>query len=676
MDEQVRKVVEEIEEEQALNKISAVQVFRSLLNQPNLISLNSIDKDTSGTGTNFSSLTFSLPRPILEAETIELVSATVPQCVQNIPDTACVFWYYRMNAYTGELPSINNLHFVRLLPSYYKKEFIPNPELYGYNQTFHSYQDVAVQLEKACKADLGNTNEILQSVNVDTVEAFLFESRFIPGDISITYNEEINKFQMTGNNVFKAPAYLDWSIVRVYAVGDRVVFEENGFFVSYQCLIANTGEEPSVTSLFWLAENDVVIDGWGATYEYGVNRIVVFQQELYQAIDPNINQQPIENGIPSPFWNNITEQEGFIWNRYLITGYNDPNVIKIQGSLNLQYDDTFLFDEGDVVDFQGAFYQQLEQSVGITPGTDANIWEETSTPIESIVSFENLITVACDTSIFIGKSPGELVYIVSNTNPIFNLYPTDGFLAYANVYILNNILVGGVELVNNRNFTVDTPSQYGIGGLVCVEVPPNIGLAALSGQFDFVFNDVGNIPPQPLNLKPRRLLNSILGFTWNGIFSNTEFGSTYSQNEPILTRIKDVDFLNRLRPVPSYTLIPTITPTLGATLGSAARTSGTYTADGFCNLVYSSTISIYATTIAGSTLNTSNNTGLLAMCSMDAGNLGVSFFQHGASAPLTINGTDIYTITFRFEDDFSEPYTLTNNAVVAMVLKIQYKNIV
>lgn len=665
--EQVRKVVEEIEEEQARNKVSGVQVFRSLLNQPNLLSLNTADADTSGTGTGFSSFTFTLPRPILEAESIQLVNANVPQCVQNIPDTACVFWYYRMNAYDGELPGINNLHFVRLLPSYYKKEFIPNPELYGYNQTFTSYEDVAVELAKACAADLAGTSQAIQSITVSPIEALLFDSRFLPRDISITYDEDSNKFQMTGNSVFNPPAYLEWDISTSYAVGDRVFYEENALVFSFQCLIANTGEEPSLASLFWFADNNPVIQEWNASYEYGINRIVVFEQELYQAITPNQNELPIDGLI----WRNITNQEGFVWNRYLIAGPKDPNVAKIQGSLDAPYENSFLFEEDEVVEFEGAFYQAQQQTLGA--GIPSALWKPTSTPIDTIISQGDLITIACDETIFAGLAPGDTVFVVNTSNPIFNLYPADGFLAYANVYIFNALLVGGIQLVNDRNFTVDTPNQSGSGGLVCVKVPPNFGLAAFSGQFDFVFNDVGNIPPQPFNLNPRRLLNSILGFTWNGIFIEAEFGPFYSQNEPITSRIKDVDFLNRLRPVPTYTLIPAVA--LGGTLGSQARTSGTYTADGYCNLVYSSILSIYATTIAGTTLNTTTNTGLLAMASINAGNLGVSFFQEGMTAPLSLYGTDIYSLSFRLEDEFGEPYFFTNNAVLSFVLKVDYKKI-
>jgi len=39
---------------------------------------------------------WNLPRPILKVEGIQLLNANIPECTQNIPDTACVFWYYRL----------------------------------------------------------------------------------------------------------------------------------------------------------------------------------------------------------------------------------------------------------------------------------------------------------------------------------------------------------------------------------------------------------------------------------------------------------------------------------------------------------------------------------------------------------------------------------------------------
>lgn len=669
MEAELQKVVDEIEAEKALGKVSGVNVFRSLLNQPDLLALSSADANTQGTTTGFSSVQITLPRPMLEVDTIQLVHANIPQCVQNIPDTACGFWYYRMNAYTGQLPCLNNLHFVRLLPSYYKQEFIPSSSLYGYNQTFHSYQDLAQQLDLATKNDLGNTNWNNLIFQAGEEETTLFDSRFLPYDTEITYNETLNKFQFQGMNPFRNPAYLEWNDTISYEPQDRIVYPVEEFDYSWTCLIANTNEEPSFTSPFWVADNDPVVDVWSSTLTYQVNRIVSYNQTLYIAKTTTTNNIP--DASPTQ-WGLIPE--GFVWNRYLITGYDDPNVQRIQNSLYAPWESNFLFEEDEPVEYNGVFYNSTKQNFNAIPTTNPTIWTPVSTPITKAVSVETLITIDCDPTLFATTAPGTIVYVVDTTNPLFNLYTTDGFLSYANVYEFVQALPGGIELENTLNFTPQTPSQTTTGGLVCLRVPPNLGLSRFSGQFDFVFNGVGNIPPQPYNPTPKRLLNSILGFTWNGIFTNSEFGQNYSQNTQITSRVRDVTFLNRLRPVPDYLLVPIIPPLLGATPITPAQNSGLYTADGYANLVYSSILSIYASIVAGSTINTNQNTGLLALTSMNAGNLGVSFYSQPINQPLSINGADIYTLALYFEDEFGEPYFFTNNAVLSFMLKITYKN--
>ena len=92
--EQLAEIVKEIEEEQALNRTSAVQVFRSALNQPELVSLSSANATANGASYGYSQFDVSMPRPIYEADTLQLLTANIPLCTQNIPDTACVFWYY------------------------------------------------------------------------------------------------------------------------------------------------------------------------------------------------------------------------------------------------------------------------------------------------------------------------------------------------------------------------------------------------------------------------------------------------------------------------------------------------------------------------------------------------------------------------------------------------------
>jgi len=81
---------------------------------------------------------------------------------------------------------LENLHMVRLLPSWYKKELNPDSALYGFNQTFPDYQSLATELAKSTAND-----------PLDTYSPF-----FVPNDISLLYDSSSNKFRFEGNNVY------------------------------------------------------------------------------------------------------------------------------------------------------------------------------------------------------------------------------------------------------------------------------------------------------------------------------------------------------------------------------------------------------------------------------------------------------------------------------------------
>jgi hypothetical protein len=102
-------------------------------------------------------------------------------------------------------PSTSNLYMNRLLPSYYKEELFDystykqaqNPyTTYGLNRTFGDYQSVLTELKKCSLRDPAyDTNG-----GVDLSGAILMRNFFIPGDITFSFNEQINRFRMNGNN--------------------------------------------------------------------------------------------------------------------------------------------------------------------------------------------------------------------------------------------------------------------------------------------------------------------------------------------------------------------------------------------------------------------------------------------------------------------------------------------
>jgi len=172
---------------------------KSFFAQPERIFINSLNdtdvvkSSVSQDEESYASVRVKFPRPALGVKTMELISAQIPIPSVNIPDTETTFFYYRVgHSGTNNSPSPLNyadLHFVRLLPSYYKKEFFTavNASAYGFNRTFSDYSDLATELAKSCLKDPTSDNGL---------------TYHIPGDISLTYDSALNRFRMLGNNTY------------------------------------------------------------------------------------------------------------------------------------------------------------------------------------------------------------------------------------------------------------------------------------------------------------------------------------------------------------------------------------------------------------------------------------------------------------------------------------------
>lgn len=121
-------------------------------------------------------------------------------------------------------PSTSNLYMNRLLPSYYKEELFDystykqaqNPyTTYGLNRTFGDYQSVLTELQKCSLRDPAyDTN----NGGTDLSGAILMRNLFIPGDIIFSFNEQINKFRMKGNNAFVTNSSSVSILVRRYLI--------------------------------------------------------------------------------------------------------------------------------------------------------------------------------------------------------------------------------------------------------------------------------------------------------------------------------------------------------------------------------------------------------------------------------------------------------------------------
>lgn len=767
MDERLDEVVQEIIEEQALGRVSGAKVFRSMLNQPDMIAVSSANGITEAVipgalgSASFYNFTCNLPRPALDVESVQLVSANIPQAQSNIPDTACVFWYYKCSEYSGKKPNINNLLYNRLLPSTYKQELIPSPTTYGWNRTFKNYRDLATELLSAGVTDLcwyNWTRDTQASSDGDYVP-------YIPNDASITLNTEMNKFQMTGANVYVPPSFITWVGGDTYALGDRVKY----LGISYISLAAaNTGNNPTTSPLKWRQDYNEIMADWDADTNYGLGRYVTKNGKVYVCSFPNASQDPfsiydwtynaarvytigqvvISGGVfwswmdtnrpqantpPGPpnwfatlwnggqfyplkftclyndvfytcivanqgntpatspafwtpivFWTEIDMTETTrIWNRYLITGYADPNVAQAQGNeFEYEWNANYLYEQGEVVNYRGNTYEAYTQNIG-TPPLDA--W----TPTQTYALLDQVLYTG-------GASPQYYQSLQANNTNHLPSTSTTWWVPIRTEWINTT----SSPLSAGLNYLTSVYDMMGTNGTTEITFPP-----AIAGQ--------------PFNPTPARILNSILGFSWNGTFSITGLPDFPTYPTSIITNfqlLQDTGLINRFRPVPFYQIRPNwsssfvypknyvvlasngqpyfsrrnnnlnhdpiSSPTwwtlelsggLGAVvLQNAASTTGVFTADAYANLVYSSIVYIYTSIVGGSTLDTSRNTNLLAVTPMNAGNLGVAFSNQFVDNPLTKVFGDINSLYVELRDEFGEPYLLSNNAVVTFTLKVKF----
>jgi len=887
METKLEELIEELEQQGVLKSISTP------FNQPDLIAVSSINRTDQDPNLNgFSSFSVNLPLPAIDVKSIQLLQTNIPQANANIPNTACVFWYYRLSQYSGLTPSINNLYYVRLLPTTYKQEYIYEPAQYGYNQTFNSYSALATQLAKSCVDDLLYTNvNALVPFEDEDFQASAYVP-FLPNDISITYDGSSNKFKMTGlntkvayinynantlyavediitnasrqkafiniksvrglsptfgntpttipawvsgtnyaigqvvsfnniayqltidgENVNQNPAvqtptkytrlgyvlapisYTAWVSGTNYAVGDAVLFN-GGVYVLF-----NDGEttnvNPSLQPLYWVIQTSRITAGtfwkrlyieivgaWTPNQIYPTGTIIEYEEDLYQSKSPQYDAVPTN----TTFWNALTPPDN--WYRYLITGYEDPLVRKMQGQLfNVLWDSVRTYNIGDIVDYNGINYVALESSRGSKPivitdqvpswsnivGYNADVvvqyngfiymslyngnlaqvpsgvptaWAKLTLPsanpggllewnpatsysLNALVLYEGFMYFSVNNG-SVGNVPFQnsswwALRNYDNWNPA-TTYANSSVVAYEGDFyqsqIVNNVFINPIanpeewlflgttelgwnagvgysvgqqvsyesgvfrSLVNNNagRPPFEYPDSWELLGItgVWAETPkPNkTGLYGLTAEFDmteFIGNDgvLFNFPygvgGQPYNPFPKRLLNSILGFTWAGNFDPALLSNIEPYTRPVLTTRQQPLLYNRLRPVPDY--LVRITPLeLGVELGQdkAATISLTYTADAYANLVYSSIISIYADIVKASSVDTQANTRLLALTSMNCGNLGISFWANYLENPLLKVQGDVYSIFIEFRDEFNEPFVLSNNAVATLTFKLNY----
>lgn len=359
MSSDTEKAIEEILNDFEKQPLQDKRTFRSFLNQPELLNLSSANAQIQSppisplTFAQYYNFTINLPRPALNAKSLQLLKAVIPQAQCSIPDYSLVFPYYKLRTVpidnTGqvafvdvpaEYPSQTNLFFVRLLPSYYKPENMAksrpnNYRNFGYNRTFNDYQELVKEVNKACKYD-PLTSIISEPGDIGF--------QYLPNEITFSFDEELNKIIFRGLNASREPEineYEQWNPDTTYSGGTIVFYNDLNFYQSLDD--NNTGNIPSLITDEWVNISNLVngYTTWSSTLTYNVNNVVQYNGIFYRATAFSTGAED-PPPVDTSRWEDVSQYFATnpSFNAYLIAGYGDKNVKSLLQQIEIQLNTT------------------------------------------------------------------------------------------------------------------------------------------------------------------------------------------------------------------------------------------------------------------------------------------------------------------------------------------------
>ena len=613
-----------LEETEATKKKPA---FKSFNNQPERVNISS-DNDISTIQSQdaiseqtFSSFKVAILRPFLEVKSIQLLRASIPNAVTNIPDEECTFWYYRlpMKAFNGT---------ISVTAPTPPTQPTPTPNIQGFTDATFSYTGGAITP---------------QVVTLAISQVFVGS----PGPGYILYRCS--------------------SAVTGLAVGGRVTIAGvspagyNGTFNVYSVPGGGSPNDFSVVANFGAATLS------GATVTITITDFIDFSTIPYTLKFSSGSTRGYFLPPATPFTNQsiyptYTKEAGF-------TGVPIGTLQRTGDFFIPQLTDEYLH----MVRLLPSYYK----AELFEPGFD----QDDDQPPASIYGFNRTFTDYFDLATELAKScSNDPSYdsngYLGNRFPIFE--PDDISITY-NSTLNKFIFTGKNDYEFNTNTQLATYLSAGYEDPILWDpidpeaTPVNayslqqFTTATTSGEGDFPL--LSGIKGQPY--KVNRTLNLRLGFTWNGIYSDSLFPINTTQLVGDNARPASVtlSFLNRLRPVPEYFFVDAPASILR---GTGPFGNSEYTADYYANLVYTNTVSLYADFTGASTYDSMTNTQLLACVPMNASNLGVAFYNTSLYCPLTKISDQIYEIEIRMLTDTGSPYVIPNSCIVSLELALTY----
>lgn len=558
MNSDTEKAIEEILNDFERQPLQDKKTFKAYLNQPELICLSSTNAQIQSPPisplqfSQYYNFTINLPRPALNVKSLQLLKAVIPQAQCSIPDYSLVFPYYKLRTLPVDLsgrvafidlPTAENLFFVRLLPSYYKPENMAksrpnNFREYGYNRTFNDYQELVKEINKACVSD-----PFLHTTAAQEPGGAGYQ--YLSDEITFSFDETLNKIIFTGLKVNLPPeinAYTEWDSVITYSLSD-IVFslnEDNNRVEFYQSREDNNlGNYPYAYPEFW--ENVThLINGyptWSFNFAYSINDVVQYNDIIYRCVQA----VPLYDENPPPtspgYWENASQffDANPLFNSYIVAGYGDKTVkellfnIEVQttdqpnqgGNFDYERDRAFV-----VASIPGNQYvegQTLARRMGFTWSGQGIIRDES---LNNILT--NTITFASTVILFYNRIRPIPKYFVVNAPPVLGLSPNTGFLdsytadgycnlVYSSIINIYTTIVGTSSVDTQRDANLLAMIEMNCANLGVAMIGNYIDTALTKIQSDIysIFIELRDENGEPYYLTNNAVTNFLLKLTYN-----------------------------------------------------------------------------------------------------------------------------------------------------------------
>ena len=588
--------------------------FHSFNNQPERVNISSDNDITTIQSQNniseqtFSSFKVNIARPFLEVKSIQLLRASIPNAVTNIPDEECTFWYYRLPLKTfGGTISMNIVGVDAYTNATFTKEGVITPP-YGSFGILNVYPSspnaglVKYQVTSLSGLSIGST------VTISGITPAGYNGTFTVAGIQVITSSFHVVNATTGSPYLPAATYRQ-------VITDYIDFSTIPYTVSSSAGIARGYFIPPGT----ITTNQTIYPSWTKQAGFFGTPVGTLTRltDLYIPAPSNQYLKMIRL-LPSYYKAELFEPN---------LGQDDDQ----PPASTYGYNRTF-------TDYQD-LATELANSCAADPSYDSNLHNGDAFPLFEPDDISITYNSTLNKFIFTGKNDYEF-----NTSTQLATYLSAGY----EDPILWEAIDPDYNPINAYSLQLFTK-------------------ASCSGYGDFPL--IAGINGQPYKIN--KTLNLRLGFTWNGLYTDSFFPINATQLVSNTARATSVfiAFINRLRPIPEYFFVDT---PASIVRGNGPYGNVEYTADNYANLVYTNTVSLYADFTGASTYDSMTNTQLLACVPMNASNLGVAFYNTSLYCPLTKISDQIYEIEIRMLTDTGSPYVIPNSCVVSLELALTY----